>query len=594
MLTRIRRCLELLSPRERWRWAALVPLALFAAGLEALGAAAVFALIKLVGDPSHGGGLPILSSLADGRDSRTTVLAAVAGVGLFYVFKNVVLTWIAALQGRVIGESVVSVSRRMMQGYLAVPFAAYARRNSAELIRNSTYSAQSAFRDVMESTFAAATESCIAAAIILVLIVKAPLLTLVAGTVLGLLMATLLGVTRRAMARWGRDEQESRGALQQILQETFHGLKEIRLRGRERFYYERFSQRVRAVARAQHLSVTWNTASRLLIETVFICAVLLVIALATLRSGASSDLVPLLGLYAYAGFRVIPSVNRILMHLGRIHYGSPAVDALYEEFRSFRALPDPLDAPPAKAVTFADRLVLTGVTFAYGTHAPAVQDIDLVVARGESIGIVGPTGAGKSTLVDLILGLLRPSAGAIAIDGTDIFTALRSWQEKIGYVPQSAYLLDDTVRRNVAFGQPDDEIDEEQLRSAVRLAQLDGVVAALPAGLDTVVGERGARLSGGERQRVAIARALYHQPELLVFDEATAALDGQTERDLTAAIEGLHGTKTLIIVAHRLSTVRGCDRLIFLRGGRIEAQGSFDELLERNPRFRTLARADPA
>ena len=594
MLTRIRRCLELLSRRERWRWAALVPLALVAAGLEAIGATAVFALIKLVGDPSHGGGLPILSSLADASGSRTTVLAAVVGVGVFYVFKNIVLTAIAALQGRVIGESVVSVQRRLMQGYLAIPFVAHARRNSAELIRNSTYSAQSAFRDVMESTFAAATESCIAAAIILVLIVKAPVLTLVAGTVLGVLMATLLGFTRRAMARWGGDEQESRGALQQLLQETFHGLKEIRLRGRERFYYERFSQRVRALAHAQHLSVTWTTASRLLIETIFICGVLLVIAVATLRSGVSSDLVPLLGLYAYAGFRVIPSVNRILLHLGRIQYGFPAVDALYDDFRAFRELPDPLEAEPAKTVTFADRLVLTGVTFAYDAHAAAVQDIDLVVARGESFGIVGPTGAGKSTLVDLILGLLRPAAGAIAVDGTDIFTALRSWQSKIGYVAQSAYLLDDSVRRNVAFGLPDDEIDDGKLRIALQMAQLEAVVAALPSGLDTVIGERGARLSGGERQRVAIARALYHQPELLVFDEATAALDGQTERDVTAAIEALHGRKTMIIVAHRLSTVRSCDRLVFLRGGRIEAQGSFEELLERSPRFRSLARPDLA
>jgi ATP-binding cassette subfamily C protein len=586
--------LELLSPRERWRWAALVPLAIVAAGLEALGAAAVFALIKLVGDPAHGGGLPILSSLADANDGRTTVLAAVVGVGLLYVFKNIVLTSIAALQDRVIGESVVSVSRRMMQGYLAVPFATHARRNSAELIRNSTYSAQTAFREVMESTYAAVTESCIAAAIILVLIVKAPVLTLVAGTVLGILMATLLGVTRRAMARWGRDEQESRGALQQTLQETFHGLKEIRLRGRERFYYERFSRRVRTVARAQHLSATWATASRLLIETLFICGMLLVIALATLRSGVSSDLVPLLGLYAYAGFRVIPSVNRILMHLARIQYGSPAVDALYDDFRAFRELPDFLEATPAKPVTFADRIVLTGVTFAYDAQAAVVQNIDLVVARGESIGIVGPTGAGKSTLLDLILGLLRPSAGDIAVDGTDIFSALRSWQGMIGYVAQSAYLLDDTVRRNVAFGLPDDEIDEGRLRMALQMAQLEEVIAALPSGLDTVVGERGARLSGGERQRVAIARALYHQPELLVFDEATAALDSQTERDLTAAIDALHGCKTLIIVAHRLSTVRSCDRLVFLRGGRIEAQGSFDELLERSPRFRTLARADLA
>jgi len=188
--------------------------------------------------------------------------------------------------------------------------------------------------------------------------------------------------------------------------------------------------------------------------------------------------------------------------------------------------------------------------------------------------------------------LLRPPDGRITVDGTDIFAALRSWQSKIGYVPQMVYLTDDTLRRNVAFGLGDDEIDDEKLHAALRMAQLENFTAALPDGLDTVVGERGTRLSGGERQRVAIARALYHEPELLVFDEATAALDSHTERELTRAIESLRGKKTLLIIAHRLSTVRSCDRLVLLRAGRIEAEGSFDELVARDPHFRTLARAD--
>src|SRR5262249_15139798 len=213
---------------------------------------------------------------------------------------------------------------------------------------------------------------------------------------------------------------------------------------------------------------------------------------------------------------------------------------------------------------------------------------------GESIGIVGPTGAGKSTLIDLVLGLLQPATGHITADGTDIFTALGTWQRKIGYVPQTVYLIDDTVRRNVAFGLSDEEIDDTTVREAVRMAQLDGFLAHTPHGLDTVIGERGARLSGGERQRIAIARALYTQPDLLVFDEATAALDGQTERDLTRAIESLHGKKTLLIIAHRLSTVRSCERLVFLRNGRIEAHGTFDELVERSAHFRALARAEHA
>ena len=570
----------------------LIPLALTAAGLEALGAAAVFGLIKLVGDRSYAAAVPGLAAVARWSDGRATVVAAAVAVALFYLFKNAFLIAVAALQSRVISESIVSVSRRMLQGYLASPFVSHLRRNSAELIRNSTHSVQTAFREVMEPTFAAVTEACIAAAIVLVLMLKAPLLTLIASIALGGALTVTVVLTRRAIAAWGREEQVLRGRVLQTLQQAFHGLKEIKIRGRERFYYEGFSRQQHALARVLYLNATVSTVSRLLIETVFICGVLLVIVLATLGTNTAPDIVPLLGLYAYAGFRVIPSVNRIVAYIGRVQYGSAAVDALYEDFRQF---PDVLDEPVRDrepGLTFADRFVLSGVGFSYGPQLPALQAIDLTVLRGQSVGIVGPTGAGKSTLIDVILGLLRPSEGRITVDGTDIFAALRSWQSKIGYVPQMVYLTDDTLRRNVAFGLGDDEIDDEKLHAALRMAQLENFTAALPDGLDTVVGERGTRLSGGERQRVAIARALYHEPELLVFDEATAALDSHTERELTRAIESLRGKKTLLIIAHRLSTVRSCDRLVLLRAGRIEAEGSFDELVARDPHFRTLARAD--
>lgn len=588
MLGRIRKCLDLLTPRERWRWAALIPLAIVAAALEAIGAAAVLALIQLVSDPAHAATLPVISTVAHGNERRAVLLATIA-VGLFYIFKSLALTVITFVQSRVISDSVVAVSRRMLQSYLAAPFAYHLQRNSAELIRNSTFSVQTAFGQVMEPAVAAITEAGIAAAIILVLLVKAPGLTLIAVGVLCAVLAVLLRLTRHTLARWGREEQELRGTVLQTLRQAFDGLKEIKIRGREQFYYEDFSRRQHALARLQHLSASLATALRLLIETVFIWGVLLVIVLVTVRSHSGADIIPLLGLYAYAGFRVIPSVNRILMHLGRIQYGSAAVDALHADLR---ALPAPSGAAGhlvESAITFRDRLVLHSVSFAYGTHATALRDITFTVARGESIGIVGPTGAGKSTLIDLILGLLHPVAGQITADGADIFAALRAWQSKLGYVPQTVYLIDDSLRRNVAFALPDADIDEEKLRVALQLAQLDNVVRALPNGLDTVVGERGARLSGGERQRVAIARALYHQPEVLVFDEATAALDSQTEHELTSAIESLHGQKTLIIIAHRLSTVRSCDRLLFLRNGRIEAEGPFDQLLERNAQFRAFA-----
>src|SRR6185369_16179173 len=259
MLSRIRKCLELLSPRERRRWAMLIPLALTAAGLEALGAAAVFGLIKLVGDRSYAAAVPGLAAVARWSDGRATVVAAAVAVALFYLFKNAFLIAVAALQSRVISESIVSVSRGMLQRYLASPFVSHLRRNSAELIRNSTHSVQTAFRAVMEPTFAAVTEACIAAAIVLVLMFKAPLLTLTASIGLGGALIVVVVLTRRAIAAWGQEEQLLRGRVLQTLQQAFHGLKEIKIRGRERFYYEGFSRQQHALARVLYLNATVST-----------------------------------------------------------------------------------------------------------------------------------------------------------------------------------------------------------------------------------------------------------------------------------------------------------------------------------------------
>ena len=240
-------------------------------------------------------------------------------------------------------------------------------------------------------------------------------------------------------------------------------------------------------------------------------------------------------------------------------------------------------------VEFNESLVCEQVSFTYELAGrPALQTVNLRIRRGESIGIVGATGSGKSTLVDVLLGLLRPSSGRVLVDGVDLVGRERAWQRLIGYVPQDPYLLDDSLRRNIAFGIPDALIDEQRLARACALAQLDDFLRQLPAGVETTAGEDGVRLSGGQRQRVAIARALYHDPAVLVFDEATAALDNQTEREVTRAIAELQGGRTVIVIAHRLTTVASCDRLFFLQDGRIAAVGRYDELL-RHPNFRAMA-----
>ncbi|MGQ0734285.1 MAG: ABC transporter ATP-binding protein, partial [Acidobacteriota bacterium] len=279
--------------------------------------------------------------------------------------------------------------------------------------------------------------------------------------------------------------------------------------------------------------------------------------------------------------------NRIMLNAAHHREGRAFVVDAIEDFNALREVTTRAHGQEP-VVELAEALVCEDVSFSYDGATPALSGVNLRIKPGDSVGIVGPTGSGKSTLVDVLLGLLRPTSGRVSIDGTDLKGRERGWQRQVGYVPQAPYVLDDTVRRNVAFGVPDASIDEHRLAAACTLARLDDVVRGLAEGLDTRLGEGGARLSGGQRQRVAIARALYGDPAVMVFDEATSALDAQTEREVTDAIEALHGTRTLIVIAHRLTTVQGCDRLYFLQNGRIAATGTYNELLG-NAAFRAMA-----
>ena len=291
-------------------------------------------------------------------------------------------------------------------------------------------------------------------------------------------------------------------------------------------------------------------------------------------------LLPTLGLFTAAAFRLMPSVNRVLAGFQSLRFTLPVVDTLHSEFRLFNATIAPKHGQP---LPFKHALTLHQVSFQYpSTEAQALRGVSLTIPLGASVGFIGGSGAGKSTLVDIILGLLTPVSGTVKVDGIDIQTNLRGWQDQIGYVPQSIYLTDDTLRRNVAFGLPADQIDEAAVWRAIQAAQLEQFVNDLPQGLDTPVGEHGIRLSGGQRQRIGIARALYHDPRIMVLDEATSSLDTATEREVMEAVRALQGNKTLLIVAHRLSTTEHCGRLFRLEQGRLVEEGETSVVLATN------------
>jgi ABC-type multidrug transport system fused ATPase/permease subunit len=321
-----------------------------------------------------------------------------------------------------------------------------------------------------------------------------------------------------------------------------------------------------------------------------VAGVMTVVILIIGAGGGATKIIAAMTLFVAAVFRLIPSMNRILMAMNTIRVSQEAVDEIHRDlsFADGRTAAREEAAGPNR-IPFEHSIRIDDLSFRYpGSSGVAVEHINLEIRKGESVGLAGASGAGKTTLVDLILGLLAPETGRMTVDGEDIVPRMRTWRRQVGYVPQSIYLTDDTIRRNIAFGVADENIDQARVADAVGLARLDEMVASLPDGLDTVIGEHGIRLSGGQRQRIGIARALYRDPELLVLDEATSSLDTETEHEISNAIDALSGHKTLIIVAHRLSTIRRCDRVIFMEKGRLVDSGSFDQLTEANGSFRRL------
>ena len=328
--------------------------------------------------------------------------------------------------------------------------------------------------------------------------------------------------------------------------------------------------------------MTFQQIPRLWLELLAVLSLVLLIFSMMAQGYNLKGIIPILGLFAAAAFRLMPSVNRILSSILTLRSGLPVINTIYNELEHEREYNYQQYNGVMPSESFQKIIEFDEVNYIYPeAHAPALRNLSLIIGKGETIGIIGTSGAGKTTLVDVLLGLLTPHIGQVKVDGVDIQKNLRNWQRQIGYVPQTIYISDDTLRNNIAFGLSEKQIDEHAVESAVRSAQLTDFIRTLPDGLNTVVGERGVRLSGGQRQRIGIARALYHNPAVLVMDEATSALDSATEKEVMLAVSALRGDKTIIIVAHRTTTVAICGKIYKLENGGIEREGSFNEVINK-------------
>ena len=578
-----------LPARAQWRWLLLVPIAALAAIIEATGALAVFGLLRLVVDPELVRSTPVVASLlrfSPQEDPRGVVAILALGVGVFYLVRAAYLAWAEWVrQGMVFGSSALA-SERLLARYLSADYLFHVRRSGASLMENMTRASDVAFELGAGSAITIMAEAITIAALAAVLVISAPPITVVTIAVVLAVVLVPIVFMRRSWERIGETERSLHEQQSHLLQQSLGAVKDVTVTGRQAFFEERFRRIRRHLADVKQRRAAAANLARLGVEATLILSMLLIVFLVMRADVPSGDTVSVLALFAYTGFRVVPSANRIMLNAGYMREASSWIRVMDEDMRRLHppAVRPFVHEPPM----LLRSLTCDHVTFRYEPSSrPALDDVTFTVLRGQSIGIVGPTGAGKSTLVDVLLGLLPPSLGRVLVDGETLEGRERAWQRQIGYVAQDVYLLDDTLRRNIAFGIPDGAIDDARLARALAQARLDDVVASLPQKLETVVGEDGVRLSGGQRQRVAIARALYHDPAVLVFDEATAALDNQTEREVTDAISRMHGERTVIAIAHRLSTVKSCDQLIYLREARVAGIGTYDELM-RDPEFRQL------
>jgi|WetSurMetagenome_2_1015567.scaffolds.fasta_scaffold13746_1 ATP-binding cassette, subfamily B, bacterial PglK len=582
----------LLDFRSRLRWLALAPFSVLDAVLEGIGAVAIFSLLRIIGNPEKVYEIPLLSTIyreISWPDQEGIVITFTFLVTLFYLLKSVYSLGFAYLRSRFSSRTIADLASELLRRYLEVPYEFHLQKNSAELVDRVSRSTENVVRLILEAAVALAAEVLVLLAIIAVLVAVSPRLTLISVLVLIALLGALLMMTQRRFFRFGATAQDFRQKSLQALHQTLGGIKEIKVMGREEFAHENFHKHQLNLARALEWYATFNAVPRILVETVFVCIPLVTVFLLLGRPEDPQSPVPLLGLFAYAGFRAIPSFNRIVMTANNIRFGSADLLGILADFspehRTRVAHPPAKDAN--ESFTFSRCLHLDRVSYVYpGRDQPVLHEICLEIPAGTSVGLVGLTGAGKSTIIDLVLGLLPPTSGRITVDGEDIRHHLEAWRKMIAYVPQHPYLTDDTVRRNIAFGVKDAQIDERQVQKALRLAQLEDVVRALPAGLETVLGERGANMSGGERQRVAIARALYNEPAVLIFDEATSALDAATEQALNESLWALYRHRTVIVVAHRASILRYCKQLVWVQDGSVRASGTMQELVDRIPELR--------
>jgi ABC-type multidrug transport system fused ATPase/permease subunit len=574
---------RLLLPFQRKEAFILMPLMIFGMFLEAvsLGAVVPVTSIMVSGKFSQ---YPFLNFATEGLNvgEEQIIIYAMLGLAGLFLIKNIFLAFLAWRQANFSYSVRADLSNQLFSKYLNMPYAFHLQNNSAQLIRNVTAEA-SLIAVALNSIMTITTESLITLGVFFILMKVEPVGAISAIGFLGGAGWLFYRFTKMRILAWGQGRQYHDGMQLQHLQQGLGAIKDISILGRQGKLITEFSSHSEGIAHIEARQATFQQLPRLWLELLAVFGLVILVLTMQQSNHTGINIIPVVALFAVAAFRLLPSINRILAAIQLLRYGLPAIDLVYKDIyinKKKDLIKSPnLNDTPAIA-PFSREIEVSKISYRYPEASKlALDDINFRIQKGSCVGFVGPSGSGKSTLVDVVLGLLEPQHGEIKVDGHNIQDNLRWWQNQIGYVPQSVVLVDSSLRANIAFGVPESEVDEESIKIAIKSAQIDEFIASLPDGLDTQVGERGVRLSGGQLQRIGIARALYHDPPILVLDEATSALDSVTENEVMQAVNALHRNKTILIIAHRLSTVMQCDVLCAIENGKIMAHGVPQEIL---------------
>lgn len=562
--------------------------------LETIGIASVLPFLSVLGDPKAVENTPYLYATYNffGFESTQSFLMAL-GIGVFCIvllsaafriLTTYAINRYAHMRRHTVGE-------RLLETYLRQPYAFFLNRHSGDMAKSILSEVDELIQNVIKPGFDAIAYSVVALTIITFLVIQDPWLALGVGIVIGGSYALIYTIVQKRLTRIGRERASANKERFTAAGEALGGIKDIKLLGREQAYLTRF--RPSSARFSKHLTTNATLAEvpRYIIEAIGVGGIIALALLLMARSDNVGQALPVLGLYAFAGYKLLPAAQHIYQGASRLRFGIAAVDEIYKDLRDREALAEIRNLPKER-LDAKISIHLDSLSFTYpNSETSALNDINLNIPTGSATGLVGGTGAGKTTLVDLILGLLRPTEGQLKVDETPITDQnLRQWQASLGYVPQDIFLVDATIAENIALGVPNARIDHQKVEECAHKAQVhEFILNQLPQQYETEVGERGVRLSGGQRQRIGIARALYHDPAILVFDEATSALDNATERAVMDAVNALSHDKTIIMIAHRLSTVEKCDQIVLLEQGGIIAKGSYNELLNNSAAFQKMA-----